>query len=79
MLFLNMTHFFVNLLVGHGVRIDLPDDGHALGRVRLLAARLGNVEPVLHETGNGSRRRLGDADLAHLRDRLRIWRTFSLP
>ena len=43
---------FVNLVVGHVVRIDLPDDRHALGRVRVLAARLGNVEPVAHEAGD---------------------------
>ena len=60
-----MLYLFVDLIVRHVVRIHLPDDSHTLCRVRVLAARLGNVEPVAHEAGDAVGARLGDSDLAH--------------
>ena len=61
-----LLYLFVDLIVRHVVRIHLPDDCHALSRVRVLATRLGNVKPVTHEARDAVGARLGDSNLADL-------------
>ena len=58
---------FVYLDVGHGFRIDLSNDSHALWRVWLFTTGLGNVEPVVEETVAGATvgLRLGDPNLPY--------------
>ena len=61
-----LLYLFVDLIVRHVVRIHLPDDCHALGCVRVLATRLGNVKPVAHEARDAVGARLGDSNFADL-------------
>ena len=52
--------------IGHSLWIDLSHYGHALRCVWVLAAGLGNVEPIAHKPRHRVRAGLGNPDLADL-------------